>query len=297
MAWTWLIIAILLEVFGTVCLRWSEGFQRWGPATLALLLYAGSLVLLSRALNKIDAGIATAAWSGLGILLMNVIGVTIWKEPLSARKISFLALVLVGVIGLATTSAQSVPPSQATTMKPSYQPLLDRLVASPDRIFSAALLVRQPTTHVSFVGAAGEAQPGEAMTPQHTFRIASISKTFTATVVLQLVEEGKIALDDPVAAPLSNHPYVRFDQLLGDHYGPQITVRQLLTHTSGLADYILDQRFAALVMDHPQTQWSPKLIFEKYYEYALNQQVRFTPGEGYHYSVSFSIRSFWLGIR
>ena len=132
--------------------------------------------------------------------------------------------------------------------------------------------------------AAGEAQAGEMMTPQHKFRIASMSKTFTATVVLQLVEEGKLGLDKSVAEQLPDRSYVRFEKLVRNGYGRKITVRQLLTHTSGLADYISDERFVAGVMNHPQTQWSPKMIFEKYYEYGLDREERFPPGQGFYYS-------------
>jgi D-alanyl-D-alanine carboxypeptidase len=67
------------------------------------------------------------------------------------------------------------------------------------------------------------------MTPQTKFRIASHSKLFTATAVMQLREEGKIRLDDPVTAHL---PWFQMKPA-GDDDGP-ITIEQLLTHSSGL---------------------------------------------------------------
>ena len=285
MAWVWLTIAIFLEVAGTVCLRLSAGFERWALGLGALLLYAGSLVLLSKALHRIEAGVVTAAWSGLGILLMNLIGVSFWSEGMSGKKIGFLLLVLVGVVGLATTSSAQPSPNE-NVMRKHYQEMLNQLIAPAGEapVHHIALLVRQPDRNLSFVGAAGQVQPGEALTPDHRFRIASMSKTFTATVVLQLIEEGKLALEDRVSDHLDHHSYIKFDRLLKHGYGHQITVRHLLTHQSGLSDFIFDERFAAFVADHPQVQWTPELMFEKYYAYELNDRVRFAPGEGSHYA-------------
>lgn len=67
---------------------------------------------------------------------------------------------------------------------------------------------------------------GAAMDPNSRFRIGSVTKTFSAVVLLQLVDEGKLKLDDPVNTYLPG--------LLPDD---RITVRHLLTHRSGLADY------------------------------------------------------------
>ena len=67
------------------------------------------------------------------------------------------------------------------------------------------------------------------MTPQTIFRIASITKTFTSTAILQLRDRGKLQLDDPVVKHLPWFTYKnRFPE------GPAVTIRQLLTHTSGL---------------------------------------------------------------
>jgi D-alanyl-D-alanine carboxypeptidase len=81
-----------------------------------------------------------------------------------------------------------------------------------------------------FAAAAGvtELTRPSPLSPQARFRVGSITKTFVATVVLQLVEEGRVRLDDPVGESLPG--------LLP--YGEVITVRQLLTQTSGLPDYI-----------------------------------------------------------
>ena len=66
-----------------------------------------------------------------------------------------------------------------------------------------------------------------ACTPATNFRIASVSKQFTATAVMLLVDRGKLSLDDPLTKFFPGFP----------DYGKKITVKQLLTHTSGLPDY------------------------------------------------------------
>ena len=115
--------------------------------------------------------------------------------------------------------------------------------------------------HVAGYGHDGN---GATVTGSTLFRIASLSKSFTAFAVMQLVDEGQLTLDDPVAMHL---PEFR----LADPRGADITVRQLLDQTSGLADSevhdlsrpqpastveaVTSLRSARLVAD-PGTQWN-----------------------------------------
>lgn len=81
---------------------------------------------------------------------------------------------------------------------------------------------------------------GEALTPAHGFRLASNTKTYTAAGVLRLAEQGRLALDDAIAAHLPAG-YLALLERAG--YDPQaITVRQLLNHTSGLREHV-DEAF------------------------------------------------------
>ncbi len=91
-----------------------------------------------------------------------------------------------------------------------------------------------------FEGASGFANPVEEtpMPPDGAFRIGSVTKMFTATVIIQLAEDGVLTLEDPLAMWL---PDVA-DQL---PYGDQITLRQLLTHTSGLFNTVEHEAYFA----------------------------------------------------
>src|SRR5712691_979502 len=100
-------------------------------------------------------------------------------------------------------------------------------------------------------------------------RIGSITKTFTGTVVLQLVDEGRIGLDDPISLHLSGVPN-----------GSAITIRQLLYMSSGLYNYSEDLAFNRSLDADPQRVWTP----EKLLAIGFSQPPYFPPGAGFHYS-------------
>ncbi|MEL6615369.1 MAG: serine hydrolase domain-containing protein, partial [Bacteroidota bacterium] len=106
---------------------------------------------------------------------------------------------------------------------------------------------------------------GVAVTDSTVFEIGSISKQFVAVVVLMLVQEGAMGLDDPVQGHLPEIP--------SEWYGT--TVRQLLTHTSGIPDYE-----AIATYDTYQFRMTPEAIVE----IAHSRPMDFSPGTGFTYS-------------
>ena len=108
----------------------------------------------------------------------------------------------------------------------------------------------------------------DPVTPRSLFHMASITKTFVATSIMQLVEAGKINLDAPVVQYL---PYFR---LADDRY-PTITVRQMVTHTSGMPD-VEDYEW-----DKPQYDDG---ALERYVRSVSNQKLIFAPGTDFRYS-------------
>lgn len=121
------------------------------------------------------------------------------------------------------------------------------------------------------------------------FKIASVTKTFTATIILQMEEEGLLKLSDPIAKYLKKVPFVHLDNihlLGGKSYGRTITIQQLLQHRSGLADPFFDkfQEFMAYWEADPKQTWSPEKLFAYFYKMDLNKSAHFPPGKGYHYS-------------
>lgn len=100
MMWTYLVLAILLEVSGTTCMKLSEGFTRTVPSILLFVFYSLSFGMLTLALKRIDVSVAYAVWSGVGTALIATIGVLWFKEPITALKLISLALIIGGVVGL-----------------------------------------------------------------------------------------------------------------------------------------------------------------------------------------------------
>jgi small multidrug resistance pump len=95
-----LLLAILFEVSGTTCMKLSQGFTRLWPSIGLGVFYATSLAFLTLALKRIDVSVAYAVWSGLGTALIAVIGIAVFREPLTALKISSIVLIVLGVVGL-----------------------------------------------------------------------------------------------------------------------------------------------------------------------------------------------------
>lgn len=100
MNWFYLILAIVLEVSGTTCMKLSQGFSRLVPSILIFVFYSLSIASLTMALKRIDISVAYAIWSGLGTALIALIGVAAFREPLNTLKVVSLALIIVGIVGL-----------------------------------------------------------------------------------------------------------------------------------------------------------------------------------------------------
>lgn len=121
------------------------------------------------------------------------------------------------------------------------------------------------------------------------YNIASITKPFVATIILQLEEENKLDINDPIAKYLEDVEFVRLNELHildGKKYHDSITVKMLLNHTSGIADVFTDAgtRFNISVFLHPKRQYTPQKFYKRYFRYNLNKKPKNIPGKGYHYS-------------
>lgn len=90
--------AIVLEVLATSLLKASDGMSRWLPACGALLLYGVCFYLLALVMRSIPTGIAYAIWSGVGIVLISVIGLVVFKQRLDAPAVIGITLICAGVL-------------------------------------------------------------------------------------------------------------------------------------------------------------------------------------------------------
>lgn len=192
-----------------------------------------------------------------------------------------LVILLSGLIVTAQEDSQTFPPE-----------VVDEIQASMDdlttEVFPPGMVVWIDTAEYRFEGASGFADLAEEtlMEPDGAFRIGSITKMFTATVIAQLAEEGALTLDDSLALWL---PEVA-EEL---PYGDQITLRHLLTHTSGIFHYVEHESyyadiFTTMVVDEETgvvsldcAQQDPNDTLSRY---VYGKDALFEPGAGWYYS-------------
>lgn len=101
----YLISAILVEVLATSSLNNSNGFTKLAPTALSLLCYAVSFYLLSKILTAMPVGIVYALWSGMGILLITMVGVFFYNQKIDMPAMIGIALIMMGVITINLFSA------------------------------------------------------------------------------------------------------------------------------------------------------------------------------------------------
>jgi CubicO group peptidase (beta-lactamase class C family) len=167
--------------------------------------------------------------------------------------------------GGTTVAEDTTLPAFARTLQPQIEEEVNDL-----RIPGAVLYVDVPGegTWSTALGTDNLAT-GAPMNPEDHFRVGSNTKTFTGTVILQLVDEGKLKLDDPVSEYRPEVPN-----------GENITIQQLLNMSSGLYNYAEDKAFNETLDTEPDKVWTP----EEVDEIGFQNEPYFAPGEGFHYS-------------
>ncbi|MFF0561796.1 serine hydrolase domain-containing protein [Streptomyces sp. NPDC004266] len=123
--------------------------------------------------------------------------------------------------------------------------------------------------HEVVTDALGESMTGVPAEPDMHFRAGSVAFAHIGTVLLQLVEEGRVDLDDTVERWLPDVPKAR-----------RITLRMLATNTTGLHDYVTDPAFDAELEAHPFRQWTPAQLLA----YPYSHPFWYEPGTSWSYS-------------
>ncbi|WP_245568508.1 serine hydrolase domain-containing protein [Nocardia concava] len=179
---------------------------------------------------------------------------------------------VVAAVGLTVAVGCGSSPDSGGSKEPAYaatlRPIIDKLMKD-NVIPGAVVVVRSPKdgdwTATFGTGTLGENDP---MTVDDHFRIGSNTKTMTVTVLLQLAQEGKLALSDPIAKYWPGVPN-----------GDRITLAQLAEMRSGLYSYTFDEQFNADLDNQPQKVWTPTELLA----IAFAHPVNFAPGERFEY--------------
>ena len=173
------------------------------------------------------------------------------------------------LIAASVTSVRVAAQAPAERYRNELQPLIENFVHQQQIPgFAIGVIQDDRLVYAHGFGVKNLVHNHDPVTPRSLFHMASITKTFVATSIMQLVEAGKINLDTPVVQYL---PYFRFAD---DRY-QTITVRQMVTHTSGMPD-VGDNEW-----DKPQYDDG---ALERYVRSLSNQKLIFAPGTDFRYS-------------
>jgi D-alanyl-D-alanine carboxypeptidase len=167
---------------------------------------------------------------------------------------------------------------------------INKLSAESENPVHAILLYAEQKDKVLLNSGYGKLhESGAKLSGSESFRIASITKLFVATLIMQLAEEQKLSLEDKALYYLKELKYVRAGEihvLNGQNYSAEILVKQLLSHRSGLADIFSDrsEEFFGLLKENPRKSFDQEKILKLYYDFELNKTPHFAPGKGWSYS-------------
>lgn len=173
------------------------------------------------------------------------------------------------------SATESPPPSATSDTAPAddLQEALDRVHAD---IGFPGVVARVITPEYEWTGSAGTTgvDHPESPGPEDRTRIGSVTKTMTVTALLQLAEDGKLSLDDPIGRYVPGLPN-----------GDVATLGQLASMTSGIPSYTFDDRFQQALFEDPRAPWSPEQLLD----IVRGDPPNFVPGEQFEYSNSNTV--------
>ena len=100
MAWVYLIVAGLFEITWAIGLKYADGFTKLVPSAITVVGMILSVVLLGLALRELPVGTGYAVWTGIGTVGAAILGMILFQEPATALRLGFIALIVVGILGL-----------------------------------------------------------------------------------------------------------------------------------------------------------------------------------------------------
>jgi D-alanyl-D-alanine carboxypeptidase len=173
--------------------------------------------------------------------------------------------------------AVAAPGSGAATSKADtqLQRALDAIVKQPDGPPGISVVVQRGAAPVQFVAGLGDVATRQPFGLTDAMRLASVAKAFSGAAAVSAAADGKLALDDTVGKILPSQPSA----------WANVTVAQLLQHTSGIPDFSQSPQFQEAVGASLTTAPPPEQLLT----YVADEPLAFTPGSRYHYSNSDNI--------
>lgn len=186
-----------------------------------------------------------------------------------------LTLLTLVVPGAGVRAQQAAPAAPGTPLRDRIQAYLDNWRASATFPGASVGIVLPDGTAIGVVTGVADRSSGRPLTVDDLFLAGSTGKTFFAAVAVQLIEQGRLDLDAPVSKYLGDRPW--FSRLPN---AKDITVRHLMTHTSGIVRYELDPKFLAELRANPDKVWKP----EEEVAFQFDATPPFAAGQGWEYS-------------
>lgn len=189
----------------------------------------------------------------------------------AALLVGIIALALVGAGCSSDSTAGDPSPAQSTPLTidgPALATLVEQM-AEEMQAPGVAVQVRSPQGDFDELYGTTELDGGRPITFADHVRVGSNTKTFTGTAILQMVQEGKLNLDEPVSQYIDGVPD-----------GENIPIRLLLNMRSGLFNYSETLELNESLDETPEAEWTPQDLLDL----AFSNPPYFAPGEGYHYS-------------
>lgn len=173
-----------------------------------------------------------------------------WGNGMDLIKQSGMAMIA-GLLAV-TAGCQAQTPE---TLNSRLDALAADIIEDHPEIPSLFITVSAPKAGIEPVTSAGwRSEPETPDGAAGTFRIASVTKVFTAATILRLAEQGKLQLTDPISAHIAP---LSVQQLQSDGYDPdQILVRQLMDHTAGIYDYAMSPQFLDAIFKDTSRRWT-----------------------------------------
>ena len=191
-------------------------------------------------------------------------------------KVVPTALLLGSLLGAASVDAPAATAAPGTAPGPALRPIdqssLQHLLAKSARelhVPGAVILLRTPQGELTASYGTTRLPSGIRPTKHTRFRIASITKTMTSAVILELAQEGKLRLGDRISKYVSGVPN-----------GHNINLAELLEMRSGLYDYVSDPRMTRFFDHQPTKIWTPRELLA----IGFSRPPNFPPGTAYEYS-------------
>ena len=182
---------------------------------------------------------------------------------------------------LAAAAAGAAAPNPARRL----QSIVDDLVAGDPAIRNCVLALARGDGSFAWSSAAGVSR-GEPMSAQTPIYAASVTKLYTATLVMLLHERGALSLEDPMAKFLPADLVRGINRYGGTEHSGEVTLAQLLSHRSGIADYYTERggdrnSVAELLRRQPARRWSIEQLLARVRD---DLQPRAAPGARTYYS-------------